>query len=303
MDALNTGGTSGAGDRPVRFSVVIPTCGRIAALKDCLDRLAPGRQTLPAALYEVFVSDDGAEKVSAREVVGRDYPWARWVAGPRRGPAANRNCGVAHARGGWLVFTDDDCLPKEGWLAGFARYLDEHPEMQVLEGCTDDGGAPPMGPFYTAPLNKDGGFLWSCNLAIARPLFLELGGFDEKFPYPHMEDVDLRMRIEDRGVRFDFVPQATVDHLPRPIESAWKWVRSRESSYYLAAKRGVSASDVGFSAGTYARGCMRYFRHCRNAGEFVRLSFRIVAEILLLAWRIPIWQWRYRVKHGAAAGG
>jgi GT2 family glycosyltransferase len=290
----NTAGTPEADSGAVRFSVVIPTCGRPAALAECLDRLAPGRQDLSSAFYEVVVADDGADNVSARALVARDYPWARWVAGPRRGPAANRNSGAAQARGGWFVFTDDDCLPSSCWLAAFAAHLDHHPESQVLEGRTDDGGAPPAGPFFTAPLNTGGGFLWSCNMAIARPLFIDLGGFDENFPYPHMEDVDLRLRLEDRGVRYEFVRDACVDHLPRPLGSAWKWARSRESSYYLAAKRGVSAERVGFSVATYARACMRSFRHCRNAWEFVLVTGRIVAEIFLLVWQIPLWQWRYR---------
>ena len=278
----------------VRFSVVIPTCGRPAALAECLDRLAPGRQELASAFYEVVVADDGAENATVREMVARDYPWVRWVAGPRQGPAANRNAGAAQARGDWFVFTDDDCLPCPRWLAGFAAHLDGHPESRVLEGRTDDGGAPPAGPFYTAPLNTQGGYLWSCNMAIARPLFLELSGFDEKFPYPHMEDVDLRLRLEDRGVRYEFVREACVDHLPRPLGSAWKWARSRESSYYLAAKRGVTAERVGFSVSTYARACMRSFRHCRNAWEYVLVVGRIVAEVVLLAWQVPLWQWRYR---------
>ena len=297
-----TSATTGApASESLRFSVVIPTCARLGQLARCLDRLAPGCQTLSAAAYEVIVTDDGPPQASARELIARDYPWARWVDGPRRGPAANRNCGAQYARADWFVFTDDDCLPDAAWLAGFGAHLDGHPGSQVLEGCTGDGDGPPLGPFFIAPLNIDGGFLWSCNLAIGRPLFADLGGFDEKFPYPHLEDVDLRLRLGDRGVQYEFVRAARVDHPPRPLQSVAHWARSQESSFYLAAKRGVSAQSVGFSVATYARGCRRAFRHCRNAGEALQLAGRIVAEVVLVAWHLPGWWRRYR--HVAPAGG
>lgn len=41
------------------FSVVIPTCRRNDLLAKCLDRLAPGQQTLSPDQYEVIVTDDG----------------------------------------------------------------------------------------------------------------------------------------------------------------------------------------------------------------------------------------------------
>jgi glycosyltransferase involved in cell wall biosynthesis len=104
------------------ISVVIPTRHRNKALAECLQRLAPGVQTLPADGYEVIVTDDGS--VTTAEVLVRErFPWARWTAGPRRGPAANRNHGASVARGDCLAFTDDDCLPSPGWLAAFAAAM------------------------------------------------------------------------------------------------------------------------------------------------------------------------------------
>lgn len=92
------------------ISVIIPTCDRNEQLAKCLDCLAPGVQTLPAEQYEVIVTDDGSD-LTAEQMILERYLWARWVAGPRIGPAANRNNGVQYARGEWLAFTDDDCLP------------------------------------------------------------------------------------------------------------------------------------------------------------------------------------------------
>jgi glycosyltransferase involved in cell wall biosynthesis len=117
----------------MQFSVIIPTCHRNADLAACLRLLAPGAQSLPAADYEVIVSDDGRTS-TAEAMVKQQFPWARWVPGPQRGPASNRNCGARSAGGKWLVFTDDDCLPSRDWLAAYAAAATD--EARVLEGKT-----------------------------------------------------------------------------------------------------------------------------------------------------------------------
>ena len=269
------------------FSVVIPTCRRNESLARCLDLLSHGAQTFPAGEYEVIVSDDGPPEGNARSLVEGRYPDVRWVQGPRLGPAANRNFGASHARAGWLVFTDDDCLPQPGWLAAFAGRLDADPEgCRVLEGLTASG-VEVIGPFEQAPVNLHGGLLWSCNFAIERTLFERMGGFDAGFPYPHLEDVDLRLRLDDAGERYVFVPEACVIHPPRPVGGALSWVRGQESSFYLARKRGVPLSAVNFGVGGYARICVHSLRTARGAGEVVRLGWRIVKEVVLLCFYLP----------------
>lgn len=190
------------------ISVVIPTCDRHAELAACLERLAPGAQTLAAAEYEVIVTDDGQR--SAEAALARQFPWVTWVAGPRRGPAANRNCGARQARGEWLAFTDDDCEPDAGWLKAFAEKIHES-AFRVLEGRTSAQGKRTRIDME-CPVNETGGYLWSCNFAIAKLLFAELDGFDEGFRSAAMEDVDLRWRLADLGIRTLFVEAAVVRH-------------------------------------------------------------------------------------------
>ena len=270
-----------------RFTVVIPTCRRNDLLARCLDRLVPGAQTFPAAGYEVIVSDDGPPHNNARSLVQERYPAARWVQGPRQGPAANRNFGASHARAAWLAFTDDDCLPQPGWLAAFADRLDAGTEgCRVLEGHTASGVAK-MGLFEQAPSNTEGGLLWSCNFAIERTLFVRMGGFDAGFPYPHLEDVDFRLRLDDARERYLFVRDACVIHPPRPAGGALSWARGQESSFYLARKRGVPLSAAGFSVGGYARICVHAFRAVDSVGDAFRLAWRIVKEMVLICFYLP----------------
>ena len=284
------------GSRAPRFSVVIPTYRRNDSLARCLNRLMSDRQEFPSADYEVIVSDDGPDHDNARLLVENTYSWVRWVGGPRRGPAANRNRGAAEARGDFLAFPDDDCLPQPGWLVAFAAKLASPggDKMRVLEGRTTGGDGPAMGPRFTAPVNLYGGLLWSCNFAIERRLFFDLGGFDERFPFPHMEDVDLRLRLEDRQEPYPFVPEALVEHPPRPEASAWSWARSRESSFYLAQKRNVPLAAIHFGPYFYLRGCYNSFRDSRNAGDFFWTLRRMALEIPLLAYYVPRWKAKYR---------
>lgn len=196
------------------FSVVIPTCHRDTDLARCLERLAPGVQTLAPETYEVIVSDDGT--ASTAEALMRDrFPWARWVQGPRRGPAANRNYGASIARGEWVVFTDDDCVPEPGWLAGYAGAA--RGDVRALEGRVFVRRAREH-PFEFSPVNEKGGLFWSCNIAMRRTAFAEIGGFDERFPFAAMEDMDLRLRLQARGWERQFVPAAAVEHPWRRIE-------------------------------------------------------------------------------------
>ena len=63
-----------------------------------------------------------------------------------------------------------------------------------------------------APINERGGYLWSCNFAINAKLFRELSGFDERFTFACMEDVEFRERLLRRGEMPFFVPDAVVFH-------------------------------------------------------------------------------------------
>ena len=189
------------------ITVIIPTYNRNESLSICLGRLHPGIQGASVA-YEVIVSDDSENEV-AYSLIQKMFPWVTWIKGPQKGPAANRNNGAIQAKGDWLVFTDDDCVPDVGWLNAFTESITDDRHI-VYEGLTyadrerrrfDE----------ESPINLDGQKLWSCNFAISRTLYFELGGFDENFPYAAMEDVDIQLRIRNVA-RIEFVSTARVMH-------------------------------------------------------------------------------------------
>ena len=197
-----------------RLSVVVPLLhtpmiGRtLAALE---------RQTLDQAEYEVIVV--GMDK---HELV-RSSPSVRFDRSERPlSPAAARNRGVAQAGGEIVAFTDADCIPAPDWLAMlWARFADAH--AHVVGGSVDIETpnywtlADNLSMFHDYLVGMPPGArqqLPSLNLAIRRTVFLNVGGFDERYPRPSAEDSDLTMRLRRQGHTLHFEPRAVVLHRP-----------------------------------------------------------------------------------------
>jgi GT2 family glycosyltransferase len=196
------------------FSIVLPTCHREKLLARCLESLQPGVQLADAESYELIVTDD-ARGPTAEAMMRAKFPWARWVKGPSRGPAANRNSGVRHATGEWICFIDDDCIASRQWLAAFLPGLADA-STDLMEGPTI---VPDQtdNPFLHSVSNPKGGSYWSCNLVIRRDRFLALGGFDEDFLEPAGEDMEFAHRYHANKLGARFYPEAVVYHPVRSV--------------------------------------------------------------------------------------
>lgn len=281
---------------PPTASVLIPACNRPDLLRRCLQCLRPEAQGLPLSSgavdqsggdsYEIIVSDDSASEETLAEV-RREFPWVRFVRGPRRGPASNRNCAARHASGKWLLFTDDDCEPEPTWIRAFLSAVRDN--VEVYEGKTTSGPPFPH-PDWTAPENLQGGYLWSCNFMVSKQLFSALGGFDEKFPYPHMEDVDFRWRLEAGNHPWIFVDNAVVFHPPRPRVRGKKALRAYSSYFYFAKKHGVTPAGCGLSLINQARNAWHDLKAPAPLGARVRHFLWTLWETLLILRHWRTWE-------------
>jgi GT2 family glycosyltransferase len=266
------------------ISVVVPTCHRDELLSQCLERLAPGAQTLAAERYEVIVTDDGRH--STAEAMLRDrFAWAKWVPGPQKGPAANRNNGARHAQGQWIAFTDDDCLPQRTWLQAFAGAI--VPDICVYEGRTTCL-AGLKSPLEHAPINLNGGWLWSCNFAIAKSAFDQIGGFDESYRFAHMEDADLRERLRAGGMKMQFVPDAMVDHPPRRQSSGRSLGLTHECDVVFARKWKRPCTRVNLLFNTL-RCRLQAIRRHRFSADVPHAVCSTVGELATIAFLYPRW--------------
>ncbi len=218
------------------FSIIVPTCNRNDLLAKCLDLLAPDIQSIDHSWYEVVVTDDG-NNGQAKTMIAEKYPWVQWVEGPKRGPASNRNNGAKKAKGEWLIFLDDDCLPSNNIIEAYRQLIQDFPVTKVFEGKIEAEGKRES-PLDYAPVNTEGGHLWSCNFAVRKDSFFSIGGFDEQFKYPHMEDIDLRERLLAAGLQIKFAGTAAVTHPWRKLSDGKKLGRYQEMYIYYHEKHG-----------------------------------------------------------------
>jgi glycosyltransferase involved in cell wall biosynthesis len=117
----------------MRFTVAICTWNRAALLPGLLERLTRVRQ--PPGGWEVLVvnnnSTDDTERVL--EAFEGRLPLRRAFE-PQQGLSHARNHAVGQARGDYVVWTDDDVLVDEGWLAAYARAVEQHPLAAFFGG-------------------------------------------------------------------------------------------------------------------------------------------------------------------------
>jgi GT2 family glycosyltransferase len=202
------------------FSIVIPTYERPDDLRICLNSLSIDIQ-LGTPSYEIIVTDDSNSDESQR-MVEKEFPNVSWGKGKQNGPAGNRNAGVARAKGKWIVFLDDDCIAQEGYLKAYAKTITANPDVLVFEGRIF-ADRPRKTLAEGAPINEDGGLLWTSNLCVNRKLFHSINGFDERFRYAY-EDVEFAHRLKLNVQKTLFCKYAAVCHPWRHnIDSTNNW--------------------------------------------------------------------------------
>lgn len=212
------------------ISVVIPTKDRSDDLGRTLAALA--RQRAPEGGFEVVVADNGSGDDTqdvVREFQAGAEVSVRLVTESRPGPAAARNRGVGAARGETVLFLGDDTEPVGDDLlarhaelqrgAGDDRFgvlgavvwsdrQEVTPLMEWLEraGYQFDYGSLSEGPV----LARDA--FWTAHVSISRSLFERAGGFDQRFPYAAVEDVELGSRFDRLGITLEYHPDLAVSH-------------------------------------------------------------------------------------------
>ena len=135
-------GLSGTGDSspaalsmedPPQVTVIVPTGGRSAQLRRCLDSLRAVRYPR----FDVLVVDNRPGDESTRRVVEAQAaadPRIRYSAEPRPGSSVARNHGLVRTTAEIVAFTDDDVVVDPDWLGWLVRPLFDDPSVAVATG-------------------------------------------------------------------------------------------------------------------------------------------------------------------------
>jgi GT2 family glycosyltransferase/glycosyltransferase involved in cell wall biosynthesis len=216
-------------DGAPKASIVIPVFNQFAHTLACLRALAAHPSQ---AAIEVIIVDDGSSddtEASLRQVAGlRYHRRAR-----NGGFIAACNDGAAQARGEYLVFLNNDTVPQPGWLDALLRTFAEHPDcglagaqllypdgrLQEAGGIVfADGSAwnygrfdSPDDPRYAFVREAD--YCSGAAIAMPRPLFDRLGGFDRRYAPAYYEDTDIAFAVRDAGYTTLYQPASRVVHM------------------------------------------------------------------------------------------
>jgi GT2 family glycosyltransferase len=207
----------------VTLSVVVPFHRNLFQLQQCLAAVhAAAVCVRSAAVVEVIVVADGAVDDPA-DTAGEAGARVLAIAGPN-GPAVARNRGVDIAAGDIVIFVDTDVVVHERAFEKLAAILAARPEVGAVFGAYDETPADPG--FLSQCRNLAHAFIhqrsssaadtfWAGLGAVRRQAFCGVGGFDERFPRPSVEDIDLGYRIRAAGHLIVLDPSIQGTHLKR----------------------------------------------------------------------------------------
>ena len=202
----------------MRLSVIVPVHNAESTLTYCLAGLA--RSSRPP--HEVIVVDDSSTDDSA--AVAHAEPGVTLLTGTQgpRGAAWARNQGAERASGEIFVFVDADVVVHADALERMIRTFQAEPALHALFGSYDEH--PPcsnipsrfknlLHHYVHQQGNPRATSFWSGCGAMKRETFLALGGFDERYARPSIEDIELGVRLTRAGLAIRLCPEIQATHL------------------------------------------------------------------------------------------
>ena len=199
-------------------SVIICTYNRAHLLGRALRALA--NQTMKSEEFEIVVVDDGSEDdtPSVCEMLSREMPNLRYVtAGRNMGVPYATNLGIRSSKGDYVIFTDDDCIPREDWVERMKEALGREPIVagsvaspttSYVKLCHNIAELPAVMAGRKAGYVD---FIAGANMGFRRQVLEELNGFKE---LRLAADIEIILRARKRGYRIYYAPDSVVTHDP-----------------------------------------------------------------------------------------
>jgi len=230
------------------LSIIVPVYNATKTLPKLLASI--GNQSYQD--FELIIVDDCS--TDGTPEIAQTYPCKLIRLPQNHGPAFCRNIGARNAIGNLLVFTDSDCEVAPDWLQNIQRHFSENeteavmgklvlPSSTLLGDSISAIGFPAGGAIGFDKIwrvDKDGftDSLSTCNCAIRKDVFNNLGGFDESFPYPAGEDSVLAYNIRKFNYRIKYCSDVLVYHQARDsLLDFLKWQLHRGISSYIFSKK------------------------------------------------------------------
>jgi MoaA/NifB/PqqE/SkfB family radical SAM enzyme/glycosyltransferase involved in cell wall biosynthesis len=207
------------------ISIIIPTYNRKDRLRQSLESFF--KQDYPREDFEIIVVDDGSNDGTEGMLkeLSKEQINLRYLLQSHKGPAAARNLGIKHTKAEIIGFTDNDCILNCDWVKrmvevhrledavvaiGGLTKVNAHNIKAVVSQFLSDG---------TIKTNINDKpeiiFFPTCNVSFKRN-YLSSEEFNESFPLPAGEDLELLWRLYKKGYRFIYRPDIEVFHNCHP---------------------------------------------------------------------------------------
>lgn len=140
------------------------------------------------------------------------------------GPAEARNLGAKIATGDLLFFLDADVCINEQTIPKIKQFLAENTKITALIGSYDD--QPGANNFLSQYKNlfhhythqqgqEEASTFWGACGIIKRDIFEKIGGFNNSYKLPSVEDIELGYRLREEGYKISLVKDIQVKHLKK----------------------------------------------------------------------------------------
>ena len=215
-------------DKPL-ISIIIPIYGKVDYTLRCLSSIADHPSF---AEFEVIIVDDCSPDDS-RSVLSHRVRGIQILSNDsNQGFIRSCNTGAKAAKGQYLCFLNNDTEVTDGWLDALLRTFGDFPgtglvgsklvypdgRLQEAGGIVwQDGSAwnfgrnqDPQLPVFNYAREVD--YCSGASIMVPKPLFQDLGGFDEHYLPAYCEDTDLALKVRDKGLRVIYQPLSTVIH-------------------------------------------------------------------------------------------
>ena len=222
-------------------SIVFLAYNRRDTLAVALDQVLE-RLDYPADRLELIVVDNASTDGTA-EMVEEHYPAVRVLRSPRNVGASAWNEGMTTARGEWRMILDDDCYISGDALKVAVSRAEEH-EADVVSfrvlSSTTPGFSFNDDEYRTGLLS-----FWGCSAMFSRRA-IESEPFYDPYIFIWANEMELTMRLLDRGFRHLYLPEVESVHMKEPSGTGYndRAVRINMRHWAYIAAKNMRARDA-----------------------------------------------------------
>lgn len=188
---------------------------------DSLKRTLHAIKQLDYPNYEVLVVDNASTDHTKEVIAQSGFQYL--YSSKNNGFAKTRQIAVNAAKGEFICWCDDDCVPVKNWISEFLNYFNKHEQTALLSGKV-------INVNFTKFLKNKGKEIFSkngyiervsnpyeaylfanLNMAICKKKLNEIGGYDAFFVGGY-EEIDLNLTFRQFGYEVAYIDSAVIYH-------------------------------------------------------------------------------------------